>query len=178
MAVMIWFTQWITLFAQKSLGYNNLAAHTLLSLYSVGSIVGVITLFILLKRNVSEITLLVSFNLIAVIALLIILTAENNINLVSIASLIFGFSAAGGIMQTGLTVFMNLYPHHRGMATGAFYFFGSIASFTVPLITGILSAHSIKLAFAGDLAVAVGGTTLMVVLALLNTKEKINNGTN
>ena len=55
---------------------------------------------------------------------------------------------------------------------------GSIASFTVPLITGILSAHSIKLAFAGDLAVAVGGTTLMVVLALLNTKEKINNGTN
>ena len=178
MAVMIWFTQWITLFAQKSLGYNNLAAHTLLSLYSVGSIVGVITLFILLKRNVSEITLLVSLNLIAVIALLIILTAENNINLVSIASLIFGFSAAGGIMQTGLTVFMNLYPHHRGMATGAFYFFGSIASFTVPLITGILSAHSIKLAFAGDLAVAVGGTTLMVVLALLNTKEKINNGTN
>lgn len=159
MAVMIWFTQWITLFAQKSLGYNNLAAHTLLSLYSVGSIVGVITLFILLKRNVSEITLLVSLNLIAVIALLIILTAGNNINLVSIASLIFGFSAAGGIMQTGLTVFMNLYPHHRGMATGAFYFFGSIASFTVPLITGILSAHSIKLAFAGDLAVAVGGTT-------------------
>lgn len=178
MAVMIWFTQWITLFAQKSLGYNNLAAHTLLSLYSIGSIIGVVTLFILLKRNVSEITLLVSLNLIAVIALLIILTTKNSVSLVSAASLVFGFSAAGGIMQTGLTVFMNLYPHHRGMATGAFYFFGSIASFTVPLITGILSAHSIQLTFAGDLAVAVGGTILMVILALLNTKGKINNGTN
>lgn len=178
MAVMIWFTQWITLFAQKSLGYNNLAAHTLLSLYSIGSIIGVVTLFILLKRNVSEITLLVSLNLIAVTALLIILTTKNSVSLVSAASLVFGFSAAGGIMQTGLTVFMNLYPHHRGMATGAFYFFGSIASFTVPLITGILSAHSIQLTFAGDLAVAVGGTILMVILALLNTKGKINNGTN
>lgn len=178
MAVMIWFTQWITLFAQKSLGYGNLAAHTLLSLYSVGSIIGVITLFILLKRNVNEMTLLVSLNLTAVIALLIILIAGNNINLVSVASLVFGFSAAGGIMQTGLTVFMNLYPRHRGMVTGAFYFFGSIASFTVPLITGVLSAHSIQLAFAGDLAVAVSGTILMVILALLNTKGKINNGTN
>ena len=178
MAVMIWFTQWITLFAQKSLGYGNLAAHTLLSLYSVGSIIGVITLFILLKRNVNEMTLLVSLNLTAVIALLIILIAGNNINLVSVASLVFGFSAAGGIMQTGLTVFMNLYPRHRGMVTGAFYFFGSIASFTVPLITGVLSAHSIQLAFVGDLAVAVSGTILMVILALLNTKGKINNGTN
>lgn len=178
MAVMIWFTQWITLFAQKSLGYGNLTAHTLLSLYSVGSIIGVITLFILLKRNINEMTLLISLNLVAVIALLIILIEGNNINLVSIASLVFGFSAAGGIMQTGLTVFMNLYPHHRGMVTGAFYFFGSIASFTVPLITGILSTHSIQLAFAGDLAVALSGTVLMVVLALLNIKEKINNGTN
>ena len=178
MAVMIWFTQWITLFAQKSLGYGNLTAHTLLSLYSVGSIIGVITLFILLKRNINEMTLLISLNLVAVIALLIILIEGNNINLVSIASLVFGFSAAGGIMQTGLTVFMNLYPHHRGMVTGAFYFFGSIASFTVPLITGILSTHSIQLAFAGDLAVALSGTVLMVVLALLNVKEKINNGTN
>lgn len=178
MAVMIWFTQWITLFAQKSLGYGNLTAHTLLSLYSVGSIIGVITLFILLKRNINEMTLLISLNLVAVIALLIILIEGNNINLVSIASLVFGFSAAGGIMQTGLTVFMNLYPHHRGMVTGAFYFFGSIASFTVPLITGVLSTHSIQLAFAGDLAVALSGTVLMVVLALLNVKEKINNGTN
>ncbi|WP_302117101.1 MFS transporter [uncultured Limosilactobacillus sp.] len=178
MAVMIWFTQWITLFAQKSLGYGNLTAHTLLSLYSVGSIIGVITLFILLKRNINEMTLLISLNLVAVIALLIILIEGNNINLVSIASLVFGFSAAGGIMQTGLTVFMNLYPHHRGMVTGAFYFFGSIASFTVPLITGVLSTHSIQLAFAGDLTVALSGTVLMVVLALLNVKEKINNGTN
>ncbi|MBB1079646.1 MFS transporter [Limosilactobacillus sp. STM2_1] len=178
MAVMIWFTQWITLFAQKSLGYGNLTAHTLLSLYSVGSIIGVITLFILLKRNINEMTLLISLNLVAFIALLIILIDGNNLNLVSIASLVFGFSAAGGIMQTGLTVFMNLYPHHRGMITGAFYFFGSIASFTVPLITGVLSTHSIQLAFAGDLAVALSGMILMVVLALLNIKEKINNGTN
>ncbi|WP_076459485.1 MFS transporter [Limosilactobacillus caccae] len=167
MALMIWFTQWITLFAQQSLHYGNVAAHTLMSLYSIGSLVGVVTLFIMLKRAVSEMKLLVSLNVIAVAALAAIVFAGQNLLVANIASLIFGFSAASGVMQTGLTVFMNLYPQHRGMVTGAFYFFGSIASFTVPLITGFLSAISIQLAFSMNLVVGVSGIILMVALAVL-----------
>lgn len=172
MAFMIWFTQWITLFAQKSLGFGNLAAHTLMSLYSIGSMIGVISLFILLKRNVSELKLLISLNLIAVLSLLLILVAGNNEILANLASFTFGFSAASGVMQTGLTVFMNLYPQHRGMVTGAFYFFGSIASFTVPLITGILSEQSISLAFAANLVVGMVGLALIAVLALVMVTDK------
>lgn len=167
MALMIWFTQWITLFAQKSLGAGNLAAHTLMSLYSIGSMIGVVALFIMLKREVSELKLLVSLNVIAVLALLVLVFAGQNMVLANLASLVFGFSAAGGIMQTGLTVFMNIYPQHRGMVTGAFYFFGSIASFTVPLITGALSTISIRTAFAANLVVGLFGVALMITLMVL-----------
>ena len=167
MALMIWFTQWITLFAQESLNFGNLAAHTLMSLYSTGSIIGVIVLFILLKRNVNELKLLVSLNLLAVLSLLLIVVAGQNLVIANVASLVFGFSAASGVMQTGLTVFMNMFPEHRGMITGIYYFFGSVASFTVPLITGVLSAHSISLAFSTDLVIGVIAVVLMVALAAL-----------
>ncbi|MBM6753659.1 MFS transporter [Lactobacillus alvi] len=168
MALMIWFTQWITLFAQQQLHFGETAAHFILSLYSIGSITGVIILFILLNRAVSELKLLIALNLTAVVALAILLFAGRIVWLANLASLIFGFAAAGGAMQTGLTVFMKLFPSHHGMITGAFYFFGSIASFTVPLITGLLSAQSIALAFSGDLIVGLVGTVIVIVLAGLH----------
>lgn len=171
MELMIWFTQWVTLFAQKSLGFGNLAAHTLMSLYSIGSIIGVLVLFILLKRNVSEMKLLLVLNTAAVLALIILLSNGQNVMIANVMSFIFGFSAASGVMETGLTVFMNLYPEHRGMITGAFYFFGSLASFTVPLITGVLSDQNIWLTFAGDVIVGLVGIGLMIVLAVLRRHQ-------
>ena len=54
MALMIWFTQWITMFAQQTMHMSDGAAHFLLSLYSIGSITGVLVLFALLGRNVKE----------------------------------------------------------------------------------------------------------------------------
>lgn len=177
MALMIWFTQWITLFAQKSLGYSNLAAHSLTSMYSIGSITGVLVVFALLKHNVDELKLIISLNTTALFALAVILFAGTNTIVADAASFVFGFSAASGIMQTALTVFMKLFPRHHGMVTGAFYFFGSIASTTVPLITGNLSTQSIRLAFSGDLIIALVGLVLMIALELLTrTATPSNNG--
>lgn len=177
MALMIWFTQWITLFAQKSLGYSNLAAHSLTSMYSIGSITGVLVVFALLKHNADELKLIISLNTTAIFALTVILFAGTNTVVADAASFVFGFSAASGIMQTALTVFMKLFPRHHGMVTGAFYFFGSIASTTVPLITGSLSTQSIRLAFSGDLIIALVGLVLMIALELLTrTATSSNNG--
>lgn len=167
MALMIWFTQWITLFTQRAFNFGNIAAHTVMSCYSIGSMAGVITLFFLLKHNASEMKLLISLNLVAVLSLAIILVVGQNVLIANVASFLFGLSAASGVMQTGLTVFMNMFPAHRGMITGIFYFFGSIASFTVPLITGVLSTHSITATFGADIIVGTIGTVLMIILALL-----------
>ena len=165
MAVMIWFTQWISLFAADSLHFSDGQAHFLLSLYSLGSISGVMLIFALLKRNVKETHLLISMNVIAVLALLGVLVGTSTV-MVQVASFVFGLSAAGGIMQVGLTLFMRFFPHHRGMVTREYYFFGSIASFTVPLITGVLSTTSMRAAMTGDLVVGLIGSALMLVVLI------------
>nr|WP_302148124.1 MFS transporter [Limosilactobacillus mucosae] len=168
MALMIWFTQWITMFAQQTMHMSDGAAHFLLSLYSIGSITGVLVLFALLGRNVKESRLLLIVNAIALADLLVIMQS-GQLLLMQVASFAFGFSAASGIMQTGLTIFMKLYPTHRGMITGVFYFFGSIASFTVPIITGMLSDISMAAVMAGDLVMAGIG---ILVAAIVMAAEK------
>lgn len=169
MALMIWYTQWITLFGQNTVGFTNIQGHFLLSLYSIGSIVGVILLFILLGKNVSETAIMIAMNIIATASLLAIIVSKN-IAFSEIASFMFGFSAASGVMQTGLTAFMRLYPARRGFVTGIFYFFGAIASFTVPIITGLLSKESIKLAFGADIVIGIVAVIVVTLIALLMRK--------
>lgn len=169
MALMIWYTQWITLFGQNTVGFTNIQSHFLLSLYSIGSIVGVILLFILLGKNVSETAIMIAMNIIATASLLAIIVSKD-IAFSEIVSFMFGFSAASGVMQTGLTAFMRLYPARRGFVTGIFYFFGAIASFTVPIITGLLSKESIKLAFGADIVIGIVAVIVVTLIALLMRK--------
>ena len=174
MAFMIWYTQWVTLFTKTDLGFSVTNAQFVISLYSVGSITGVMVLFLLLKRDMRELPLILTLNIIATLALGTILSS-NDIFVIDIASFIFGFSAAGGIMQTGLTLFMKLYPAHRGMITGVYYFFGAIASLTVPLISGHFSTISARAAIEGDFVVGIIGIALGVIVALLS-KQKMWTG--
>lgn len=166
MALMIWYTQWITLFGHNTQGFSNLQSHFLLSLYSIGSILGVILLFALLRKNVSETKIMIAMNIIATLSILAIIWSHN-ILVAEIGSFMFGFSAASGVMQTGLTAFMRLYPNRRGLVTGVFYFFGAIASFTVPIITGRLSEQSIGLAFGADIVIGIVAVIIVSLIALL-----------
>lgn len=166
MALMIWYTQWVTLYGQNTLLFSNVQSHFLLSLYSIGSIVGVLLLFTLLGRNASETTIMVVMNIIATLAL-VAMTISKNLLVSEISSFIFGFSAASGVMQTGLTAFMRLFPSRKGLVTGFFYFFGSIASFTVPIITGYLSKQSIGLAFGGDVVIGILSVIVVALIVIL-----------
>lgn len=172
MALMILFTQWITLYAQKVLYMTEIMSHFLLSLYSVGSIMGVIALFFLLKLKLSENKLMLGLNFLAVAALLTILVT-NHAFLIELACVVFGFSAAGGVMQTGLTLFMKLYPTHRGAITGSFYFFGSLASFTIPIITGWLSKSSIFNAFRFDFVIGILGLVLVMIMMFCSRRKGV-----
>lgn len=171
MALMIWYTQWVTLYGKNSLNFTVMQSHFLLSLYSIGSIIGVLLLFILLGRNVSETKMMVIMNVIATAAL-IAMTLSTNLLISEISSFLFGFSAASGVMQAALTAFMRLYPTRRGLVTGIFYFFGSIASFTVPIITGSLSKQSIALAFSSDIAIGILSVVIVVLIAILYKLNK------
>ncbi|MFC6179932.1 MFS transporter [Lactiplantibacillus daowaiensis] len=171
MAVMILYTQWISLFVTNEMGYSRILAHLLLSLYSIGSITGVLVTFWLLHRGLAEAKLLVTMNACALVALLVVSYASVPW-LSIIASFLFGFTAAGGMMQVGLNLFIRLYPQAKGTVTGVFFTFGSIAAFTIPIITGWLSKQSIGAAMRFDLVVGLAGLSCVVlaVWALRPTK--------
>ncbi|MFC6165579.1 MFS transporter [Lactiplantibacillus dongliensis] len=172
MAVMILYTQWISLFVTSELNYSRVLAHLLLSLYSIGSITGVLVTFWLLHRGAAENKVLLTMNLSSLVALLVVCyTSWPWLSIV--ASFVFGFTAAGGMMQVGLNLFIRLYPQAKGTVTGVFFTFGSIAAFTIPLITGWLSKQSIGAAMRFDLVIGLAGVALvaLAVWALGPTKS-------
>ena len=77
MALMILYTQWISLFVTHTFGFNAILSHWLLSLYSMGSISGVLIIFVLLKNNLSENKLVIALNLFSFLALLVICYSPN-----------------------------------------------------------------------------------------------------
>ncbi|MFB9769296.1 MFS transporter [Lactiplantibacillus modestisalitolerans] len=172
MALMILYTQWISLFVTRTFGFHQVLAHLLLSLYSVGSISGVLIIFILLRRGIAETKLLIGMNGGALAALLIV--SYSAVSWLSMAAaLAFGFCAAGGIMQVGLNLFIKLHPRIKGGVTGLYFTFGSLASFTVPLITGWLSQQSVATAMRFDLVIGLAGLMLvsLVTWALRPVKK-------
>lgn len=170
MATMILYTQWISLYAGKQLNFNNFQAHLLVSLYSIGSIIGVLILFILLRRNITEIRLLMALNIVSMISLIVVNFSSNRM-LVYLVSFTFGFSAAGGVMQTGLNLFLKIYPKHKGKVTGIFFTFGSIASFSIPIITGILSKISIEKVLKFELILTLIGVLISLGIKIISEKK-------
>ena len=171
MALMLIFTQWITLYGLKVLHLSAITSHFLLSLYSIGSITGVLVISFILKQKSCEELLVVILNLTALLALVVINLSTTPL-VVEAASLVFGFSAAGGVMQTGLTIFMKLFPKHRGAITGIFYFFGSIASLTVPLVTGFLSTKGISLAFNFSILISLISSVFVILVMMIMKSNK------
>ncbi|MCQ2010903.1 MAG: MFS transporter [Sporolactobacillus sp.] len=163
MALMILFTQWITLYGIDVLHMSNMQAHFLLSLYSIGSIVGVLLVFTILKSAlIKEGTLMVIMNGLSLLFLLTVSFSLNHLA-VTVASFFFGVTAAGGIMQVGLTIFSSMFPHAKGRVTAIFFSFGSIASFTVPIFTGMLSNIGTAYALRSDLVIASFSLVLWII---------------
>ncbi len=154
MALMILYTQWVSLFATRTFHFSSVLAHWLLSLYSIGSITGVLVIFWLLRRGVAETKLLVVMNSGSLLALAVICFSPVA-SVSMLAAFSFGFTAAGGVMQVGLNLFIKCYPHIKGRITGIYFTFGSLASFTIPLMTGWLSKQSVATAMRFDLLVGL-----------------------
>lgn len=136
MAVMIWFTQWITIFAE-SIGFSKAVAHFLLSLYSLGSITGVIAVVLALSRWNIKKSLFLGLNALSLLSV-VSLATTHNLFVANLSAFLFGLSAAGGLMQIALNSLLTLFPKQKGLMTGTFFIFGSFASFTIPIITGLL----------------------------------------
>lgn len=128
-------SQMLTQYGQQVGGMAQGAAHSLVSWYSLGSIVCVL-LTAFLGKKFSEIQFVPVYTLGAFLSILLMWLFPTNAGLMCVLAFLVGFFAAGGVMQLALTVMAEFFPAGKGTVTGFFYTAGSIASFTIPLFIG------------------------------------------
>ena len=128
----------------------------MLSYYSIGALVSVLSLSTLLKKVIRPVTVIVIYPIITFIAIITILTVK--IPAVAVATVFFiGFSTAS-IFQLAITIMTELFWQKEGTVTGIVATAGGLAAIVMPLLTGLLSeTGNIAIIFIFDAFLAVTG---------------------
>jgi MFS family permease len=156
-------SQWLTKYGAKIAGMGDTGSRALISYYSIGSLACVFLTSALVKKKFKPTQFLVVYTFISFMSLLILWMFPTPLVCI-ISAFVIGFSAAGGVMQLGLTVMSEMFPAGKGKVTGIFYTAGSIASFTIPLITGQLSKTNIANIILFDVGIAFVGFLLAIII--------------
>ena len=156
-------SQWLTKYGVAVAQMPDLAARSLMSYYSIGSLACVFFTAFITKKGVRPITLLVVYTLISTLAISG-LYYYPSASLAPILSAVVGFSAAGGVMQLGLVMMTEMFPKGKGTMTGIFYTTGSIASFTIPVVTGYMADRGINSIMGLDAAIALAGFIVACII--------------
>ena len=156
-------SQWLTKYGVTVAQMPDLAARSLMSYYSIGSLACVFFTAFITKKGVRPITLLVVYTLISTLAIGG-LYYYPSASLAPILSAVVGFSAAGGVMQLGLVMMTEMFPKGKGTMTGIFYTTGSIASFTIPVVTGYMADSGINSIMGLDAAIALAGFIVACII--------------
>lgn len=156
-------SQWLTKYGAAVAQMSDMAARSLMSYYSVGSLCCVFFTAFVTKKGIRPITLLVAYTLISTLSISALYFMPSA-TLAPILSFIVGFSAAGGVMQLGLVMMTEMFPKGKGTMTGIFYTTGSIASFTIPVVTGYMADSGINSIMGLDAAIALAGFVIACII--------------
>ncbi|EET6512232.1 MFS transporter [Escherichia coli] len=170
MATFYLVSQWLAQYGQFVAGMSYTMSIKLLSIYTVGSLLCVFITAPLIRNTVRPTTLLMLYTFISFIALFTV-CLHPTFYVVIIFAFVIGFTSAGGVVQIGLTLMAERFPYAKGKATGIYYSAGSIATFTIPLITAHLSQRSIADIMWFDTAIAAIGFLLALFIGLRSRKK-------
>lgn len=160
----------IDLISYTLYGYISMATFYLLSIYTCGSLLCVFITAPLVRKTIRSTTLLMFYTFISFIALLTVCLHPQTY-IVMIFAFVIGFSSAGGVVQIGLTLMASRFPQEKGKATGIYYSAGSIATFTIPLITARISEMSIAHIMWFDTGIAAVGFLLALFIGYRSRAE-------
>lgn len=133
----------------KSFGINNLgldpvAAAGLTSIYTAGSIIAVFFwAFMMGKLRWSPIKVILIDGILAALGLgIVILALPLGIGAIAVYAgiALLGFGAAGGMLQTGVSLRQQMCPGPRGRNVGMYYTFMGFASVFLPFIVGSMTS--------------------------------------
>lgn len=156
-------SQWLTKYGSSVAGMGDASSRALMSYYAIGSIICVFVTAVLVKKF-HTIFFLVGYTFVSMAALIALCLFPTPLVCI-LFSFVIGYSAAGGVMQLALVLMAEVFPGRKGTITGTFYTLGSIASFTIPLITGSLSNTSIASIMVFDAWIAAAGFVLALIIA-------------
>lgn len=162
-------SQWLTKYGVEVAQMSDIASRALMSYYSVGSLLCVFFTAFITKKGIRSISLLVVYTFISTLSIGGLYFMPSG-TLAPILSFVVGFSAAGGVMQLGLVMMTEMFPKGKGTMTGVFYTTGSIASFTIPVVTGYMASSGINSIMGLDAIIAVIGFFVACIIYIRYNK--------
>ena len=165
MACFYSFQQVITLYGTQILKMDDFTARLLLSLYTLGAFVAVISTSIIIgKFKIRDMAILVIYTFITAVSYILIYTIPSQ-PLVIVASFVIGFTAAGGVLQIGTSLISQFFPKHKGKNTALYSLFFSAATYVMPLLASQYIKSDFTMFMRVIMIFAIVGFILMVVLS-------------
>lgn len=126
---------WLPTLAKETLNMTDAQAVSMLSFYSTGSFVSVILLVFALKK-ISSLFVMILYPLITIVSYFVLLNTSS-ISVAIVASFFVGLSISG-VLQLAITAITQLFPENKGTMTGIISTSGSIATITMPALSGMM----------------------------------------
>lgn len=166
-------SQWLTQYGQSVVHLDMTHARLLVSIYSVGSISGVLLTVAIVERFVKPAWLMLIDTTISFITLFLMASVPVW-SVMTVGAFVIGASAASGVMQIGLTIMGNVFPKAKGRITGIYNTAGALSSFTIPIFTGIISTTSIHNIMWFDVGIAAAGIVCSALtLVILKRRDLV-----
>ena len=126
---------WLPTLAQEVLNMSAAQSITMLSFYSTGSFVSVILLVFALKK-ISSLSVMIVYPLITIVSYFVLLSTSSTP--VAIAAAFFVGLSISGVLQLAITAITQLFSEKKGTMTGIISTAGSIATITMPALSGTM----------------------------------------
>ncbi|AHN25806.1 putative MFS family transport protein [Gilliamella apicola] len=154
---------WLPKFSESVAMMSPSASAQTISYYAIGTLTSVILTSILVKSWIRPVYVVFVYPCLSAIMLFVLFLFPSPM-LCMAGGFILGFTAAGGVLQLALTTMSEFYPEGKGKVLGIFFTSSSIATFSIPVITGIISKTSIANIILLDAFIAVLGSVLALVI--------------
>ena len=119
-------------FGEVVLNMDPDIANMVPTFFAFGSILGVITI-IIAQQKFKAVDVLIVMTAISLAATIFVWINPTVITLI-VGTMIIGLTAAGGVLQMGITLMTEMIPLGKGVVSGIFLSMTSIASIVVPLV--------------------------------------------
>lgn len=165
------FILWIPQFAEK---YAQLSAEDSLifvSVYSLASFISVFATFSLVKKGIDIPKFILMCLVITIVGVMGMIIIPSMVA-ITIASVIVGVFAAGGIWQLGLSIILEYFPKRKGIITSHYSLSTAISVMITPYFTGVMAEHNIIYNYIYLVVLAVVGCLCMGVIIYRQEQSK------